>query len=109
MIQLSLEHVNVLAFNALLHVRPPTDASCLTECALAASAEMLRLVKIERSSVTSLPVSPLKESLLGLHSEYFCLGILQPPQAVLSFMNMEKTIIVGNYNPLKACINSSLT
>ncbi|GAA6099780.1 uncharacterized [Tachysurus ichikawai] len=81
MIQLSLEHMSVLAFNAPLHVHPPTDASCLTERAQAASAEMPWLVKIERSSVTSLPVSPLKENLLGLHSEQFCLGILHQPQA----------------------------
>lgn len=69
MTQLSLKHVSVLAFNAPLHVRPPTDASCLTECAQAASTEMLWLVKIERSSVKSLPASPLKENLQGLHSE----------------------------------------
>lgn len=109
MIQLSLEHMSVLAFNAPLHVHPPTDASCLTECVRAASAETPRLVKIEQSSVTSLPVSPLKENLLGLHSEQFCLGILHQPEAVLIFMNMEKTISGGHYDPLNAYMNSSLT
>lgn len=109
MTQLSLKHVSVLAFNALLCVRPPTKASCLTECAQAASAETPWLVKIERSSVMSPPASPLKENLLGLHSEQFCLGILHQPQAVLNFMNMEETISVRHYDPLNSCMNSFLT
>lgn len=109
MTQLSLEHVSVLAFNAPLHVRPPTNASCLTECAPAASAETLRLLKFERSSVMSLPVSPLKENLLGLHSEQFFLGILHQPQAVLNFMNMEEAISVGYNDPLNSCKNLPLT
>lgn len=109
MTQLSLEHVSVLAFNAPLHVHPPTNASCLTECVQAASAETPQLVKIERSSVTSLPASPLRENLLGLHSEQFCLGILHQPQAVQKFLNMQETISVGHYDPLNNCKNSSLT
>lgn len=109
MTQLSLEHASVLAFNAPLHVRPPTNASCLTECTRAPSTEMLWLVKIERSSVTSLPASPLKENLLGMHSESFFLGILHQPQAILNFMNMEETISVVHYDPLNSCKNPSLT
>lgn len=109
MTQLSLQHVSVLAFNAPLHVRPPTSDSCLTEYAQAASVETYQLVKIEWSSVMSLPASPLKDNLLGLHSEQFCLDILHQPQAVLNIMNMEETISVGHHDPLNSCMNSSLT
>lgn len=42
-----------------------------------------------------MPASPLKDNLLGLHSEQFFLSSLHPLQAVLIFMKMVETITLG--------------